>query len=59
MTETERYVDKVSEPEERCDLYIELKLWRKAFDTAAKLKDTNRLLEVNNELLLVYIFELT
>ena len=46
MTETERYADKITESEDRCDVYCELQLWRKAFEVAAKLKDPNRLLEV-------------
>jgi restriction endonuclease S subunit len=46
LSEIERYVDKVSEIDEKCNLYIELKLWRKAFDVAAKMKDSNKLVEV-------------
>ena len=45
--ETEKYVDKVVELEDRCDLYLELQLWKKALEIAAKLKDANRLVEVS------------
>ena len=44
--ETEKYIDKVVEPEDRYDLYLEVALWKKAADTAAKLKDGARLQEV-------------
>lgn len=46
VSETEKYVDKISTPEDRFDLYMELQLWRKAFEVAAKLRDPARLTEV-------------
>ena len=33
--------------EEKCDMFIELKLYNKAFEVAAKIKDVNRLIEVS------------
>ena len=51
ITEVEKFVDKITENEDRCDLYMELKLWRKAFDVAAKLKDANKLTEVRIKLI--------
>ena len=44
--ETEKYIDKVSEAEDRYELYLEVALWKKAADTASKLKDGSRLQEV-------------
>ena len=50
------YIDKVTGTqgkdspdtlEEKCDMYIELKLFNKAFEVAAKIKDINRLIEVS------------
>lgn len=46
QNETEKYVEKVSDPEEKFDLYIELKLWRKAMEVATKLRDPYRLQNV-------------
>ena len=44
--ETEKYIDKVTEPEDRFELYCEVSMWKKAADTAVKLKDPARLQEV-------------
>ena len=44
--------------EEKCDMYIELKLFNKAFEVAAKIKDINRLIEVRliYEHMYAYVF---
>ena len=45
--ETEKYVDKIVEGEERYDFYMELFLYKKAADTAIKMKSVARLQEVS------------
>lgn len=50
--ETEKYIDKVTESEDRYDLYMELFLYKKAAETAIKIKDSARLQEVNKFLVL-------
>ena len=45
-SETEKYIDKISEQEERYDFYIENCSWKKAADIALKLKDLSRASEV-------------
>jgi hypothetical protein len=47
LDEAEKYVDKISIPEEKYEMFVELKLWRKALDVAAKLRDPYKLQEVN------------
>lgn len=42
-SEVEKYVDKVSSPEDRFDLLLELQLWRKAAEVAFKMRDPQRL----------------
>ncbi len=44
--ETNSYIDKISAAEDRFDLFVELKAWRKAVEVAAKLRDTYKLNEV-------------
>ncbi|CAM9451824.1 unnamed protein product [Discosporangium mesarthrocarpum] len=46
--ETEQYIDKVQQAEDRYDLYIEMGLWEKAAETATRLKDPRRIAEVHN-----------
>jgi len=41
-----RYIDRITVPEERYDLFCEAELWKKALDEAAKLKDGRRVLNV-------------
>ena len=38
-SEVEKYVDKITDAEDRYDLYSELGLWRKAFECAVKIRD--------------------
>ena len=45
--ETEKYVDRIVEVEERYDFYMELFLYKKAADTAIKMKSVARLQEVS------------
>jgi hypothetical protein len=45
--ETEKYIEKCAVPEEKFDLFMVLEQWKKAADVAIKLRDPNRLMEVN------------
>ena len=47
VTETEKYIDRIIEGEERYDLYMELCLYKKAADAAIKIKSAARLQEVS------------
>ena len=47
VTETEKYIDRIIEGEERYDLYMELFLYKKAADAAIKIKSAARLQEVS------------
>lgn len=42
----ERYVEKVTVPEDKFDLFMEMRAYGKAADVAAKMKDKDRLQEV-------------
>lgn len=44
--EIEKYVDRISSNEEKCDVYIELKIWRRAADSAYKMKDLHKLQQI-------------
>lgn len=46
MTETEKYIDRMTEADDRFELYMELSLYRKAADCAIRMKDAARLQEV-------------
>ena len=50
-SETEKFIEKITVPEDRFDLFVELKSWRKAAEVAQKLRDPYRLQEVS----LVYV----
>jgi len=41
-----RYIDRVTDPEEKYDLFCEAGLWKKALDEASKMRDTQRILNV-------------
>lgn len=49
LSDTEQYIDKISSLDERYELFMELKLFRKAADTANRLKDATKLQEVCSE----------
>jgi hypothetical protein len=49
MLEAEKYAEKVVDPEERFELYMDIHLWRKAFEVAVKLKDPQRLKDVKQK----------
>jgi hypothetical protein len=44
--EVHRYIDRVTVPEERYDLFCEALQWKRALDEAAKMKDARRVLNV-------------
>lgn len=46
-TETEKYVEKISDAEEKYALFVELKLWRRAAEVANKLRDPYKLQDVS------------
>jgi hypothetical protein len=46
-SDIERYVDKVSVPEDKFELYMEMRAYQRAADVAFKLKDEDRLREVS------------
>jgi hypothetical protein len=59
VSETEMYVDKISDNDSRCDLYMELGSWRKAYEVAARGKDRQRLIEVGRYIdryIYIYIY---
>lgn len=41
-----RYIERVSVPEERYDLFCEASLWKRALEEAVKMKDARRILNV-------------
>lgn len=43
-----RYIDRVTVSEERYDLFCEAKLWKRALEEAAKLRDTRRIANVRS-----------
>mmetsp|Transcript_1244 Transcript_1244/g.1507 ORF Transcript_1244/g.1507 Transcript_1244/m.1507 type:complete len:240 (-) Transcript_1244:498-1217(-) len=47
-SEIMRYVDRVASLEERYDLFCEAKLWKRALEEAAKLKDYRRMMHVQS-----------
>ena len=49
LSDTEQYIEKISSLDERFELFMELKLFRKAADTANRLKDAAKLQEVRSE----------
>lgn len=46
-SDTEKYIEKITVLEDKFDLYVELKSWRKAAEVAQKLRDPYRLQEVS------------
>lgn len=44
--EIERYVEKMSALEEKCDMYMELEWWSRALELASRLKDISRIQQV-------------
>ena len=46
VVEILRYVEKVSDGEERYDLFCEAKFWKRAVEEAKKLDDLNRIMNV-------------
>lgn len=48
VAEITRYIDRVTVPEERYDLFCEAKLWKRAIDEAVKLKDLRRIANVRS-----------
>lgn len=48
LTETEKYIDRMTEADDRFELYMELSLYRKAADCAIRMKDAVRLQEVKS-----------
>ena len=46
ITEILRYIEKVSAPEEKYDLFCEANQWQRALDEAMKIKDIRRILNV-------------
>lgn len=45
-SEIKRYLERISVPEERCDLYCEAAMWKKALEEAVRLKDGRRIINV-------------
>lgn len=48
VSETVRYIEKVSLPEERYDLYCEAGLWNQALNEADKMRDAQRVASVRS-----------
>jgi hypothetical protein len=46
VTEIMRYIEKVTIPEERYDLFCEAALWKRALDEAVKMRDAQRVVNV-------------
>lgn len=46
LAEIMRYVDRVTVPEDRFDLFCEGKLWKRALDEARKLRDQSRVMHI-------------
>jgi vacuolar protein sorting-associated protein 16 len=49
MTEVERYIEKIASLEEKFDLFVDTKDWRKAADCARNLRDGEKLTAVYNQ----------
>lgn len=49
LQETERYIEKIADMEEKFDLFVDTKDWRKAADCARNLRDGERLTAVYNQ----------
>lgn len=47
MSDVDIYIAKMSAPEDRFDMYMQIEQWQKAAEVAMKLRDPNRLIEVN------------
>eukprot|EP01038_Epipyxis_sp_PR26KG_P015328 gene15328-20658_t len=45
-SETERFIEKITILEDKFDLYMQIKMYKKAVEVASKLRDPNRLQEV-------------
>ena len=58
LSEAEKYVDRITEADDRFELYMELSLYRKAADTATRMKDPIRLQEVLYRTALYYKYSL-
>jgi Vps16, C-terminal region len=43
-----RYIERVTVPEERYDLFCEASQWKKALEEAAKMKDARRIINVKS-----------
>ena len=48
VTDVMRYIEKVTVPEERYDLFCEASLWKRALEEAAKMRDTRRIANVKS-----------
>ena len=48
VTEIMRYIERVTSPEERYDLFCEATLWKRALDEAGKLRDPRRVSNVRS-----------
>jgi hypothetical protein len=44
--EIEKYLERISSSEEKYEVYVQLAMWRKAADTAQKMKDLQKLQQV-------------
>ena len=47
-SETEKYIEKITDNEERYDLFRTVKQWKRATEVATKLKDPYKLQDVNH-----------
>ena len=43
-----RYIDRITQPEEKYDLYCEAQLWNRALDEATKMRDLRRVANVRS-----------
>jgi len=48
VAEVTRYIEKVTVPEERYDLFCEAELWKRALDEAVKMRDAQRVANVRS-----------
>ena len=46
VAEVTRYIERVTVPEERYDLFCEAELWKRALDEAVKMRDAQRVANV-------------
>jgi hypothetical protein len=44
--EIEKFIEKITVQEEKYDLFVEIRSWKKAMETAVRLRDPDRLIEV-------------